>query len=280
MRLGDIYNQSIKILKDSSVENPALDAMIIISTVLNIPKEKIITDPDMDIPEDKVERILKEIKKRGEGFPVAYIINKKEFFGLEFYIEEGVLIPRPETEILVEEVVKRLPEGKKLVGIDVGVGSGCIAITILKMRKNINMIGIDISEKALEISNINANIYKVADRFLLKKQSIFEEPKLDIKLDFVVSNPPYISQSEYETLQREVKKEPVEALISGKVGTEFYEKILSWSKRYLKDGGFVAFELGIGQAKKVKDLFLAEGFKDIHLIKDLQGIDRVIIGYN
>ncbi|MEJ5173332.1 MAG: peptide chain release factor N(5)-glutamine methyltransferase, partial [Hydrogenothermaceae bacterium] len=236
--------------------------------------------PDIDIPEDKAEKIFNLIKKRGEGFPVAYIINKKEFFGLEFYIEEGVLIPRPETEILVEEVVKRLPEDKELVGIDIGVGSGCIAISILNMRENVSMTGIDISEKALEISNINANIHKVADRFLLKKQSIFDEPKLDFKLDFVVSNPPYIAQSEYKALQKEVKKEPVEALVSGKVGTEFYEKILSWSKRYLKDGGFVAFELGMGQAQKVKDMFLAEDFKEICLIKDLQGIDRVIIGYN
>ncbi|MEZ0324012.1 MAG: peptide chain release factor N(5)-glutamine methyltransferase [Hydrogenothermaceae bacterium] len=280
MRLKDIYNKAVKILKDNFIENPALDVMVIISSVLGIPKEKIITEPDIYIPEDKIQKIFQSIKRRAEGVPIAYIIQKKEFFGLEFYIEEGVLIPRPETEILVEEVIKRLPEDKKLFGIDIGVGSGCIAITILKMRKNVSMIGIDISEKALEISNINAKIHKVADRLTLKKQSIFENPKLDIKLDFVVSNPPYIPQYEYETLQREVKKEPIEALISGKVGTEFYEKILSWSKNYLKEDGFVAFELGIEQAEKVKDLFLAESFQNIHIIKDLQGIDRVIIGYN
>lgn len=166
------------------------------------------------------------------------------------------------------------------MGFEVGVGSGCIAVALLKHINNLRMIGIDISDKALEVSYINAKKHGVLDRLELKKVSIFDNPDFSVKLDFVVSNPPYISEGEYESLMKDVKFEPKEALISGKVGTEFYEKITQWAKKYLKEDGFVAYEVGIGQAEKVIEILNLNGFKSNIKVKDLQGIDRVVIGYN
>lgn len=280
MKLKDLYIYSINVLKESGVENPSLDAFIIISFILKMPKEKILTNFEKEIGKDDVEKVLDFINKRAEGIPVAYLVKGKEFFGLDFYIEEGVLIPRPETEILVEEVLKRLPRDKKITGLDIGVGSGCIAITILKNRPNVSMVGLDISDKAIEISNVNAKKHRVQDRLKVIKLSIFDNPKFDFKFDFIVSNPPYIQSKDYEMLQKEVKREPIEALISGKEGIEFYEKIIQLSLDYLNKGGFLAFEVGIGQAEKVKSMMQRCGFENIDIVKDLNGIERVVIGYN
>jgi release factor glutamine methyltransferase len=213
---------------------------------------------------------------------MAYLTKSKEFFGLDFYIEEGVLIPRPETEILVEKVIEKLQNVKReLIGLEVGVGSGCISVSLLKNIKNLKIIGIDILEKALEITEKNAKIHKVLDRLKLFKFDIVNEKMNSLnlpKLDFVVSNPPYIKEEDYQKLQEEVKKEPKEALISGKEGTEFYEKIVNSLKDFLKEEGFFAFEVGIGQAEKVKQILEDNGYKNIEIHKDLAGIDRVVIG--
>lgn len=280
MKLRDIFSYIVYQLKDVNIENPYIEAFLIIEDILKIPKEKIITDPDMVVDKRFVDKIFHIVKKRKYRIPLAYLLKKKEFFGLEFYIEEGVLIPRPETELVVEEVIKRVEKDKDVLGFEIGVGSGCIAISLLKYLKNLKMVAIDISDKALTISQINARRHKVENRLELKKISIFDNPNLYLKFDFVVSNPPYISEYEYENLMEDVKFEPKEALISGKVGTEFYEEITYWAKQNLKEGGFVVYEVGTGQAEKVVDILSLNGFENITKIRDLQSIDRVIIGYN
>ncbi len=280
MKLKELYELSIDLLKRSNIENPQLESMIIISQLLNIPKHKIFTNPDLEVKD--YEKVLKAVEKRARKVPLAYILNKKEFFGLEFYIEEGVLIPRPETEILVEKVLEKVSNRKNPIGLEVGVGSGCICVSLLHHKKDLNMIGLDISEKALEVSKINAEKFNVIDRLTLLKFDVLKDDveKLNVSsFDFVVSNPPYISENEYETLQEEVKKEPKEALISGKVGTEFYEKIVDRFKNYLKKDGFFAFEVGIGQGNKVKEILEKSGFNKLEIHKDLASIDRVVIGF-
>lgn len=280
MKLRELFSYIIQHLKEAEIETPHIEAFLILTDVLNIPKEKIITNPDIQIDKNQLDKIISIIQKRKLGIPLAYLLKKKEFFGIEFYIEEGVLVPRPETEIVVEEIIKRVKKNTDILGFEVGVGSGCIAVALLKHINNLRMIGIDISDKALEVSYINAKKHGVLDRLELKKVSIFDNPDFSVKLDFVVSNPPYISEGEYESLMKDVKFEPKEALISGKVGTEFYEKITQWAKKYLKEDGFVAYEVGIGQAEKVIEILNLNGFKSNIKVKDLQGIDRVVIGYN
>lgn len=280
MKIGQALAYIIQRLKNVGVENPQIEAFLILSKTLDIPKERIITQPDVEIERSKQDLLESIIKKREQRIPLAYILKEREFFGLEFYVEEGVLVPRPETEILVEEVLKRVPEKGEVLGFEVGVGSGCISVSLLKMRKNLKMVSIDISDKSIEVSRINAVKHGVLDRLFLLKISIFRDLELSDKFDFVVSNPPYIREYELPNLMEEVKFEPRKALISGKEGTEFYEKISTWAKEHLKNGGFVAFEIGIGQSNKVFQILQFKGYRSIEVKKDLQGIDRVIIGYN
>lgn len=280
MTLREAFRFVVENLKEAGVENPQLEAMILLSYLLGISKEKVITAYDFIVQPDKEEELKHLVSTRKKRVPLAYIIKSKEFFGLDFYVEEGVLIPRPETEILVQELISRLPSDRELTGLEVGVGSGCISISILKHWANVKIVGIDVSDKALEVTSINADRHNVGDRLTLKKISIFDNPDFGFPFDFVVSNPPYIRENEYQHLMEEVKFEPVEALISGKEGTEFYEKITEWSATNLKKGGILAFEVGMGQADKVKQMMETAGFKEIEIIKDLQGIDRVVIGYN
>ncbi len=281
MKLKEIYLKVLNLLKSANIENPSNESMILISYILEIPKYKIITDPDLEISKDKEKSILNLVYKRLEGFPIAYLVKNKEFFGYNFYIEEGVLIPRPETEILVEKVLEKIGN-KASIGLEVGVGSGCISISLLKHNKNLFIYGMDISEKALNVSKLNADKHDVLSRIRLIKFDILKEDinYLNLpKLDFVVSNPPYIPLKDYENLQKEVKKEPVEALISGYEGTEFYEVIVNKLKGSLKENGFFAFEFGINQSEKIKDILLKNDFKEIEIYKDLSGIDRILIAY-
>jgi len=228
------------------------------------------------VDEDIEKNFIKRIKERATGIPVAYITGKKEFFGLEFLVEKGVLIPRPETEILIEKVLERLDPRTAYLGLDIGVGSGAIIISLLKHRPLLNMVGVDISDKALETTQKNAKIHGVERRLKLMKSDLFENIE-GYRFDFIVSNPPYVSKEEYETLQIEVKHEPKEALVAGKGGLEFYERIVKEGRKFLKDNSFIAFEVGYNQAEKVKDILEEYGFKT-QTYKDLQGIKRVVLG--
>ena len=276
MKIKEAIEQGVKRLKEAGIKTPITDTHLILSKVLNIPRWKLITEKDKYLSTEEKRKFFSLIEKRAERYPLGYILGEKEFFNIKLKIEEGVLIPRPETELLVEEVLKRIPENKKTIGLEIGIGSGAISIALLKNRPNLIMYGVDISEKALQLSALNAKINNVLDRFIIIKSNLFENIP-DIKFDFIVSNPPYIAQEEYETLEEEVKKEPIEALIAGKEGTEFYERIINQGINYLKEKGFFAFEIGYRQGEYVKKLLENKGFK-VSIIKDYQGHDRVVIG--
>ncbi len=275
MTINEALSIAYERLKESGVDTYILDSQILLSYVLNVPKWKLLIDKNKKLSTEQAEKFFNLIKLRQERIPIAYITKQKEFYGHNFYIEEGVLIPRPETEILVEVVLNKIKNLQNPVGIDIGVGSGAICLTLLKEKQDLKMICTDISQKAIKITSKNAQSLQVKDRLKLVRTDILKG--IDIRADFIVSNPPYISVEEYKNLQPEVKKEPKEALIAKKDGIFFYEEIIKQGKNLLKEKGFFAFEVGYNQAEKVSKLLIKEGFKT-EIYKDLAGINRVVIG--
>lgn len=224
---------------------------------------------DRDLSTKEVRRIFKLSKKRFKGIPLSQVLKKTEFYGLEFFVNKHCLTPRPETELLVEEIMKENNIGR---GLDIGTGSGAIAITLQKLKK-IEMLAVDISFNALRVARKNNKKHKTNVRFL--KSDLFGNIGQD-KFDFIVSNPPYITKSDYELLETEVKDhEPKLALIGGESGLEVYEKIIQNAPKFLKENGKIYFEVGIGQAQRVTEL-LQKDFESIEIVKDYNKIDRIV----
>jgi release factor glutamine methyltransferase len=264
---------------ESVCPNPRLESELLLSHSLRIDRVKLAIKRDEVLKEEELERFLKYIEKRKSRIPYQYIVKKQHFMGFEFYVDERVLIPRPETEILVEEALKRMKSGDLI--LDIGTGSGAIAISIAKLFPDCKVYAVDVSEEALEVAKYNAEKLGVAEKIIFIKSDIFSNIPQDVKFDLIVSNPPYIKKAELENLQEEVKKEPILALDGGEDGLFFYKRIIPDCKFYLKKGGRGLFEIGYGQREEVEKIFLENGFDEIEVIKDLAHIDRVIIGrYN
>ena len=211
----------------------------------------------------------KILNKRIKGFPIDQIIHESNFYGLKFYVNKNVLIPRPETELLVEQIIKNVKKSSN--GLDIGTGSGVIAISLNKLA-NMNMCACDISNKALSVAKKNNKILSTSVKFL--KSDLYL--KVNGKFDFIVSNPPYIKSEDINSLQREVKDhEPRLALDGKEDGLYFYRKIIEDAPKHLKKDGMIFFELGEGQSNDVKAM-LEENFKDIVIVKDYSKIDRII----
>ena len=275
MTVKEILEIAYKKLKNAEIETYILDAQIILSYVLKVPKWKLIIEADKKLTSKQQKEFFKLLTLREKRIPIAYILKQKEFFGYNFYVEEGILIPRPETEILVEIVLNKIKDLNNPIGIDIGTGSGAICLSLLKEKTSLLMICTDISQKTVKITLKNAKLLNVEDRVKIIRTDILKGIKATV--DFIVSNPPYISREEYETLQPEVKKEPKEALIAEKGGIFFYEEIINQGRDLLRDKGFFAFEVGYNQAQKVANLLTNIGFKT-EIYKDLAGINRVVIG--
>lgn len=208
------------------------------------------------------------------GMPIQYITNKQEFMGLSFYVDENVLIPQPDTEILVEEVLNKINKQDKI--LDLCTGSGAIGISLARNTENIKIYMSDISEKALEIAQRNITKNKVEERCELIASNMFEN--IYSKYDVIVSNPPYIESEEIKILPKEVRSEPIIALDGGFDGLDFYRIIANEAYKYLKENGILAIEIGYNQKEKVIDLLNKTGkYKDIYCKKDLGGNDRVVI---
>lgn len=279
-------NQLLKIGADMIIDreygNPLLEATMVLESLLDVDRIYIYTHGKEKVNDNIVDKFLELMKIRATGYPIQYILKEKEFMGLNFYIEEGVLIPRPDTEILVEYILHYIDKNypnKSINLLDLGVGSGAIALSIAHYKRNINVYGVDNSDIAMKVANINREKFNL-DNVKLYKGNLFEGiEELGIKFHIIVSNPPYISSEEIDTLQKEVKDfEPMEALDGGEDGLDFYRKIISKSKKYLEEKGLLIFEIGCEQGKDVSNLFLKEGFENIEVLKDLQGLDRVVLG--
>ena len=195
--------------------------------------------------------------------------------GLEFFVNNQTLIPRPETEIITEYVINNFKD-KKLDILEIGVGSGCISISIAKYLSNVNILGVDINEKAIEVANKNIKYNNVENKVNFIKSDLYKNVKG--KFDIIISNPPYIKSDVIETLEDDVKKyEPILALDGGNDGLYFYKKIINDADKFLKDNSYIIFEIGYDQGKDVKTLLEKKQFKEIEIIKDLAGFDRTII---
>ena len=262
-------------LENGGIDSSRLDAEILLAHVLKWRRLNLYIDAEKILPLESILRFNEMINRRLEGIPVAYLTGTKDFMGLTFAVNEKVLIPRPETEILTEIVGEYLRGlGKEVIFADLGTGSGAIAISILKFVKNARAIAVDISNDALEVAKFNAIKFHVEDRIKFSLGDLFSP--LTGKFDAIVSNPPYIPTCDLKTLQKEVKKEPTIALDGGKDGLGFYRRILSDAPKFLSENGILAVEIGINQASAVQKLFEAANFVDVTIFKDLAGIERVI----
>ncbi len=267
-----------------NVESALLETQMIISNVINKDRLYIMLNLEETLLEPDIDLIKEHIEKRKQNFPLQYILGKREFWSMDFEVEEGVLIPRQDTEILVEstfELIKSKYDNKMLTGLEIGVGSGIISIVLLKELDQLEMIGVDINVAALKLTEKNAIRHSVYDRLSLFESDLFDNIDKEARFDFIISNPPYIESHIIESLQEDIKKhEPRLALDGGKDGLDFYRAIVEQSLYFLKKGGFIAFEIGYNQAIALKAILSEKGYTHIDIVKDLAGLDRVVIGLN
>lgn len=271
-----LLTKAANILKDTNIENIEYDIKTILRDTFDIDYNKFVMDMDNEFETDKSleYEFISRIEKRKKHIPLQYIINKQNFYGLDLYVNESVLIPRYDTENIVDCIVKDFEGSKDISVLDLCTGSGCIAIS-LKKNGFEKVFALDISDKALEVAKHNAYIHNADITFI--KSDLYKELPNDIRFDLIVSNPPYIRTGEIEKLDDEVKDfEPKLALDGGKDGLDFYKKILNLSKDFINKNGSLYFEIGYDQAKDVVDLAKKEGYYNIKIIKDLSGKDRGI----
>ena len=262
-------------LEAAGIESARLDAEVLLAYVLNCRRLYLYVDADKNVSSAQVTRFESLINQRAEKIPTAYLTGQREFMGLNFAVTPDVLIPRPDTEILVQYAVEKLSAIKDTVTFaDIGTGSGAICVSILKYVKNANAATVDISEDALNCAKFNAEKFGVDDRLKFYVGNLFE-PLRGQKFNAIISNPPYIPTEDLKTLQDEVKREPKIALDGGEDGLNFYRRIADEAPKFLYEGGFLALEIGINQASAVKNL-LTEHFTEIKILRDLSGIERVI----
>lgn len=284
-KIKEIISEYTEKLKPYS-KSARLDVEILISHVMGIDdKIKLMLNYDIIMTEKEFEIFEELFSKRLKNMPIAYIINKKEFMGLDFYVDENVLIPRPDTEVIVEELISKMNElsyKKNIKILDMCVGSGAIILSSAVISNNANnyeLFGVDISKGALEVSKKNASRLNI-DNVTFIESNLFESTELENlkgKIDIIVSNPPYIENAVIQNLEADVKDyEPFIALSGGDDGMFFYNNIIENSIKYLKNGGMLIFESGHDQAKKIAQKMSSCGFKDIYTKKDIQGFDRMI----
>ena len=278
-----LLDKSVKYLEKNDIQEGKLIAEIVFSHVLNIDRMMLFTKYRDDIEDEEIEKIRYFIQKIGrEKFPVQYLLNEQEFYGRKFYVDKGVLIPRQDTEILVEKMIDTLKD-KVLKNeihpkiLDIGVGSGIIGITAALEIESSYVLGVDISDKALETAQKNKEILKVSNiKFL--KSDLFENVEFR-EFDMIVSNPPYISLNEVGIMSDDtLLHEPSEALFAENDGLYFYYEICQKASDYLADFGYLLFEIGYKKGKNVAKIMASSGFKNIEVVKDLAGLDRVVIG--
>jgi release factor glutamine methyltransferase len=265
-----------EILKENKIESSQLEVEILLSFLLGIERYKIYTEK-IEVDKNFVNRFLKLIEKRKKGIPIQYITKKVNFFDSEFKIEKGVFIPRPETEILVEKTIQIYKENfypKKVKIFDIGTGCGNIAICLAKNIENCYVVGTDISKKAVKLAEENAILNNVENKVEFRYSNIFSD--IDGIFEIIVSNPPYVSETEYEKLSKEVKNEPKKALIAGKDGLKIIKKILDDVSNFLKKNGFLIMEIGKGQKGKIERMNL-KGIEISGFLDDNSGIKRVAI---
>jgi len=283
--VGQLLKEGTERLQNVGVSTPRLDAEVLLYNILDVERIYLHMYPEKEVSKENEKSFWHGIEKREKLMPIQYIVNKQEFMGLDFDVEEGVLIPRGDTEILVEKVIdiyekEFSPNSVKIM--DIGTGSGAIVVSLAKFINNSILTAIDISPKALEVAKKNANSNGVEKRITFHLGSLFNPIKGEDEYktyDFIISNPPYIPRAVVETLDPWVKDyEPRLALDGGEDGLDFYREITITAKDYLKEEGWLLFEIGYDQGESVSELLNMNGFRDVKVLQDLAGLHRVVLG--
>ena len=276
MNIENILNEGIDILQKNKIPNPQLDSQILLSNLIKRDKKHIILNPKELLNPEQSKIFKSLIERRRKGEPVAYLINKKEFWKDEFFVNKDVLIPRPDTELIIEQVLKIYSKDAQLQVLDIGTGSGCILLSILKERLNFYGTGIDISKKSINVSKLNAKQLNLTSRVKFFHSSV-DNFKIG-KYDLIVSNPPYIEFFNLKYLEKDVINfEPKLALSGGFDGFSKIRKVINKAKTLIKKNGKFILEIGFNQKNKVKKILKEEGFYINKAIKDYGKNDRCII---
>ena len=276
MNIENILNEGINILQKNKIANPQLDSEILLSNSIKRDKKHIILNPKEILNSEQLGKFKSLIERRKKGEPIAYLINKKEFWKDEFFVNKDVLIPRPDSELIIEQVLKIYSKDIQLQVLDIGTGSGCILLSILKERSNFYGTGIDISKKSINVSKFNAKQLNLTNRVKFFHSSV--DNFNNGKYDMIVSNPPYIEQLSLKYLEKDVVNfEPKLALSGGFDGFSKIRKVINKASILIKKNGKFILEIGFNQKNKVIKILKEEGFYVNKAIKDYGNNDRCII---
>ena len=284
MVIDQLLREGIGSLQNIEFTNPQLEARLILSRLMDVDKSYLYAHGDETLPEDLVQTFRDLVRKRAEGYPLQYLMGSQEFMGMDLEVSEGVLIPRGDTELLVHQLLDHI---EKEIGdvefslLDIGIGSGAISLAIAKHCPKSKVYGVDLYQKPLQVANRNKEklgLHNV-EYFRGDLFSPFAGDKWKGYFDIIVSNPPYIPEGERGGLQVEVARyEPETALFAGEDGLDFYRRITSQARGYLKENGLLAYEVGHDQGPGVADLMRKEGFHQVQVIDDLEKRNRVVTG--
>ena len=277
MTIRETIRKGMIILKNNNITEPNIKARLVMQYVLNKPREYLMVYDKQTVMLRQEVNYFKAIKKLCQGIPIQHITHRQEFMKMTFYVDENVLIPRQDTEVLVEEVIRIAKKINAKKFLDLCTGSGAIAVSLAKYVEGSSVTAVDISSKALNVAKLNAKSNEVEDRITFIESDLFKNLKKE-KYDIIVSNPPYVKRDIIKKLDKEVQKEPHIALDGGYDGLDFYRKIIGKADEYLKFHGYLCFEIGYDQKEEVEELIKEQGkYIDIYCKKDLCDNDRVIV---
>ena len=277
MLIKEAIRKGMILLKTNNIEEPNLKSRLLMQFILNKPRQYLLVHDDEQLTQEQEKKYLENIEKITKGIPLQHITHSQEFMKMNFYVNEDVLIPRADTEILVEEVINiaKKINAKKI--LDLCTGSGAIAVSLAKYIEDSQITAIDISGEALRVAKLNARNNEVEDKITFIKSDLFENVVKE-KYDIIVSNPPYIKKDVIKKLNKEVQKEPNIALDGGYDGLDFYRKIISEGYEYLKYKGYMCLEIGYDQKKEVIEIIeKQEKYSNTYSKKDLSGNDRIVV---
>lgn len=278
MTYRECYEQGCRTLQAAGIEEAALDARLLLEAVCGTDRNDLLVHGEQPVSPEAEEKYLNWIRQRAEHIPLQQLTGEQDFMGLTFSVNEHVLIPRQDTEILVEEVLKELHDGMRV--LDMCTGSGCILLSLLHYSNDCEGLGVDLSAEALEVAG--RNVLKVltpekAEHAHFLQSDLFE--KVEGKFEIIVSNPPYIASAEVEKLMPEVRDhEPRMALDGTEDGLFFYRRIIEEAGKHLVSSGMLFFEIGYDQGQAVSELMRTEGYCDVQVVQDYAGLDRVVLG--